>query len=348
MSVSLKPVREQVIVITGASSGIGLVTAQKAAAQGAKVVLASRDGGTLADVERQITAAGGQAAHVVADVSNQDDVRRIAETAIQRFGGFDTWVNNAGLSVFGRIDEGKIEDFRRLFDINFWGLVYGSLVAAEHLKQRGGALINLGSVASDNALPLQGMYSASKHAVKGFTDAFRMELEQEGAPISVTLIKPTSIDTPFPQHVKNNTEREMKLPPPVYPPEEVAAAVLHAAAHPERDIYVGGAARLMSTLGKQMPRTMDRLGESVLAGQQFRDEPPRDPEGTLYRAGSGGRVRGDHPGYVTQTSLYTRAAMHPLLTGGLAVAAGVALATLFKGGGEEDRGSRPRARAAAG
>ena len=119
----------------------------------------------------------------------------------------------------------------RLFEINFWGTVYGSLIAAEHLKRRGGALINVGSVASDLALPIQGMYSASKHAVRGFTDALRMELEEAGAPVSVTLIKPTSINTPLPQHARNDTDREPKLPPPVYEPEEVAMAILHAAQH---------------------------------------------------------------------------------------------------------------------
>src|SRR4029079_1622040 len=103
------------------------------------------------------------------------------------------WVNNAGTSIFGKLEEISEDDHRRLFDINFWGLVSGSLVAAKHLRRRGGAIINLGSVASDNALPLQGMYSATKHAIKAFTDALRMELEAEGAPVSVTLIKPTSI-----------------------------------------------------------------------------------------------------------------------------------------------------------
>jgi short-subunit dehydrogenase len=272
---------------------------------------------------------GGRAIHVVADVSRRDDMQRVADTAIQRFGGFDTWINNAGLSIWGKLEEVSDEDSRRLFDINFWGVVYGSLVAVEHLKQHGGALINLGSVASDIALPLQGMYSASKHAIRGFTDALRMELEEEKAPISVTLIKPTSINTPFPQHAKNYMGKEPSLPGPVYPPEEVANAILHAATHPVRDVYVGGGGRVLSALGETMPRAMDWISEKILMNQEYRNEPPRNPRGTLFEPGANGQVHGEHPGYVMKTSLYTRASLHPLITGTLLAAVGLSAVALL-------------------
>src|SRR5207302_1346500 len=114
---------------------------------------------------------------------------------------FDTWVNDAGIGIYGGLLDVSTADSRRLFDTNFWGVVYGSLEAARHLRERkgpyGGTIINLGSEVSDRAVPVIGMYSASKHAVKGFTDSLRMELEKEGAPISVTLVKPAAIDTPF-------------------------------------------------------------------------------------------------------------------------------------------------------
>src|ERR687884_580384 len=234
MDVKLKRLSEQVLVITGASSGIGLVTAREAARRGAKLVLAARAEDALRQLCEEINSAGGEAVYVVADVGREEDVRRVAEQALARFGRVDTWVNNAGVSIYGRILDTPFEDMRRLYETNFWGVVYGSVVAAEVLRQRGGALINVGSVVSDRAIPVQGVYSSSKHAVKGFTDALRMELEAEGAPVSVTLIKPGAIDTPYPEHAKNYMEREPALPPPVYAPEVVAEAILYCAENPER------------------------------------------------------------------------------------------------------------------
>ena len=203
MSPELKNLEDQTIVITGASSGIGMATARLAAERGAQVVLAARSADGLSDVADAIQARGGEAACVVADITNERDVRRIAEIALGRFGGFDTWVNNAGASVYGRIDEVPLEDQRQVFETNYWGTVHGCRVALQHLRHRGGALINVGSVLSERAFPLQGAYSASKHAIKGFTDALRMEVMHEGAPVSVTLIKPAAIDTRYAHHARN-------------------------------------------------------------------------------------------------------------------------------------------------
>lgn len=324
MEFSFKPLAQQVIVITGVSSGIGLATARAAIAAGAKVVLASRNEAALYSIVQQFNAGGGTAVHVAADVGRRADVEKIAEVAIEQFGGFDTWVNNAGVSIYGRVEDVTDEDNERLFATNFWGVVYGSQVAVKHLKLRGGAVINVGSVASDRTLPLQGMYSASKHAVKAFTDALRMELETENAPISVTLIKPAAIDTPYPQHARNYLRQEPKHPPPVYRPEEVAHAILHAATHAHRDIFVGSGAKALSAIGRLAPSLVDRA-TPMLMEQQRRAEPPRHPEGALHQPGEGGHVRGDQPGYVMKTSVYTRAALHPAITGTV-LAAGVGLA----------------------
>lgn len=176
MKPNLKPLRDQVIVITGAGSGIGAATARMAASRGAKVVLAGRQEEALQQVAQEIGQDGGTAICVAADVGVQDDHDRILAQAVERFGRVDTWVNNAGVSIYGTLEEVPIEDQRKLFETDYWGVVYGSLTAVRHMKSSGGAIINVGSEVSDRAVPLQGAYSAAKHAVKGYTDALRMEL----------------------------------------------------------------------------------------------------------------------------------------------------------------------------
>ncbi|HEV2528392.1 MAG TPA: SDR family oxidoreductase [Thermomicrobiales bacterium] len=331
MAVNLKPVSEQVIVITGASSGIGRATALAAAKQGARVVLAARSEQDLSATVDQITASGGHATYVVTDVGNPDDVERLGNEAIARYGGFDTWVNNAGVSILGRIQDISDEDHRKLFDTNFWGVVYGSRVAAQHLRAEGGAIINVGSELSDTSVPLQGMYSASKHAVKGFTDAFRIELEADDVPISLTLIKPAGINTLYPQHAKNYTDHQPKLPPPVYAPEEVAVAILHAAAHPRRDLYVGGGGKMMSLFGTFFPRAYDAAARTMFIPIQKRKNPDPNPEGSLWQSSNDGAVHGDHPGPVFRPSLYTRASLHPKLARvALGTGSGVAAGYLLR------------------
>lgn len=292
MSLSLKPLDQQVIVVTGASSGIGLATALEAARKGARVVLTARSERTLEQIVERIRAEGGSAIAVAADVANRVEVERVAETAVDTFGRIDTWVNDAGVSIYGRLDEVSEEDSRRLFETNFWGVVNGSLAAIPHLLKQGGALINVGSEVSDAVVPLQGMYSASKHAVKGFTDALRVELEDmDHAPIVVTLIQPTAVDTPFPQHARNYMPREPKLPTPQIDPEDVADAILEAAREPTRERKVGIMARLNTAMAKAVPALADKVAAKQADRQQYA-EPPRDPVGTLYTAGESGRIRG--------------------------------------------------------
>jgi len=143
-------------------------------------------------------AGGADVIAVACDVGSREQVEKVANAAIQKFGRIDTWVNDAGAAIYGRLDEVTEADNRRLFDTNFWGVVNGSLVALPHLRRQGGALINVGSEVSEAVVPLLGMYSASKHAVKGFTDGLRIEIETlDKAPVSITLIQPTAVDTPF-------------------------------------------------------------------------------------------------------------------------------------------------------
>jgi short-subunit dehydrogenase len=298
MKKTLKPIDQQVIVVTGASSGIGLATAEAAAERGAKVVLAARSDRTLAELVRRIrgNANGSDALAVDCDVSDRAQVRHVADEAIRRFGRIDTWVNNAAVPIYGRIDEVSEDDARRLFDVDFWGVYHGSLAALPHLKKNGGALINIGSEVSDAVVPLQGLYSAAKHAVKGFTDALRVEIEEiDQAPVSITLIQPTAVDTPYPQHARNYLDKEAKLPTPQIDPEQVADAILAAAVTPTRNKTVGLMAKVNTTIAKFAPSLGDKLAARQAERQTY-DEPPRNPEGTLHHSsedvGSAGQTHG--------------------------------------------------------
>lgn len=341
MRIRLKPLAEQVLVITGASSGIGRTTARMAAARGARVVLAARDRRALADAVAECKRAGrkrgGEAVAVRCDVSVERDVERLARAAERAFGGVDTWVNNAGTSIYGRLDAVPIDDLRQLMDVNFWGVVYGSRAAVPLLAERGGgALVNVGSVLSDRAIPLQGMYSATKHAVKGFTDALRMEVEEAGLPVSVSLVKPASIATPFYDVARNYMERRPKPVPPVYAPEVAARAILACAVRPTRDLYAGGAARALAASGRVAPRLTDRAMERTLFAAQQADEKPRQRRGNLDDALDHAAERGRWAkrGHVVEHSPYTAASgagTGRLLAGLMAAGVGVALAAGLRG-----------------
>jgi len=290
--VSLLPLDQQVIVITGASSGIGLCTALLAAERGACVVLAARSASTLKDVATVIRDAGGQALAVPTDVTDRDMVEALAGAAVNEYGRIDTWVNGAGVAIYGRLEEVDEDDSRRLFDINFWGLVNGSLAALPYLRYQGGALINIGSEVSDAVVPYQGMYSASKHAVKGFTDALRVEIEELEQPgISITLIQPTAVDTPYPHHARNYMSREPQLPKPRIDPAKVAEAILKAAVEGGRDVKVGAMASLNVLASKLLPSWADRMAAKQ-ADRQQEDRPPVAPVGTLFVPGVTGDVYG--------------------------------------------------------
>lgn len=330
---TLKPLNQQAIVITGATSGIGLAVARRAARAGACVFLIARGEGDLKALCEELQATGARVAWASADVADHASLVEAAEKCQRLFGGFDTWINNAGVSIFGPIRETTLEDQRRLFETNYWGVVNGSLVAAEHLRERpgGGAIINVGSILSDAPIPVQGVYSASKHAVKGFTNALRMELMREQAPITVSLIKPSAIDTPYNRHARNLTGQAVQNPQPVYATHVVADTILYCASHPIREITVGGGGRLIASFYSALPGLAEpllaRFAPSLMRDRRSAYEPYDDG---LYDPTEDGLEEEVHYPMVRQFSALAEVRKHPGIAAGVvAILAGVGLATLL-------------------
>ncbi len=313
MQREIKPLREQVIVLTGATSGIGLATARLAAKKGARLVLNSRNEEDLRTLAQDLRRRGCEVIHFAADVADSEAMKQLALYAASTFGGIDTWINNAGVSIYGKLTEIHLGEKRRLFDTNFWGVIHGCRAAIPYLRRNGGALINIGSVVSHRAVPYQGIYCASKHAVKGYTDALRMELENDGIPISVSLVIPGSIDTPYTIHAANHLEREPMLPPPVYAPEVAARAILHCASKPVREVFVGGGAKALSALESFAPRLVDQYMKRMMDREHQMLDRPGTRTNALYAPFPRElKLRGNYPGHVSRWSLYTSTVLHPL------------------------------------
>lgn len=329
METKKKRIADQVIVITGASSGIGLATARMAAKQGATVVLSSRNTKDLEEIVDDIKANDGKAMAVTANVTVFDDLKALRTETLQAYGRIDTWINNAGASIFGELLRTPIEEERELFETNFWGVRNGCHIAIPELTKTSGTLINLGSEVSARSVPLMGMYSATKHAVKAFTDALRMELEKNKSPVAVCLIRPAGINTPFPDHAQNRlTYGEPSLPSSVFHPDVAAKAILDCAENPTRDVYVGGRSRVSALLDTMMPGIVDLFMEKVIFNETMRGTKTSHSafnEGLMHAPEKEGQIEGRHIGKILNASYYTLAKRNPWL--GLATV-GIGLAIL--------------------
>jgi len=329
MRKKLKPIDEQVLVITGASSGNGLATAREAVERGARVLLVARNKQALDKIAREL---GPHAAVCVADVAEEGAAERISQAAIKAFGGFDTWVNCAAVTSYGTLEQLGIEEQRRVFEVDYFAMLQGSMVAMRHLAARGGgAIINVGSVLSDRAAIKQPAYCAAKAAVRAMTENLRMDIERAGLPISVTLIKPTGIHTPFPEHGRNHMDAPPRIPQVMYDPRLVADAILFAAQHPRRQLYVGGSGFIQLLLARLFPRITDRIMELALVRAQQSQTDAGDPamRDNLFEPKKDGLEEGTQDFAVKRYSLFLEAQKRPLAAsailgaGALATAAAV-------------------------
>jgi NAD(P)-dependent dehydrogenase (short-subunit alcohol dehydrogenase family) len=291
----LKTVEEQVVVVFGASSGIGRETALRFARRGAKVVVAARTESALSSLVTEIQQFGGEAIYCVSDAADFEQVKGVADLAIQHFGRIDTWAHVAGTAVIGPFEQTTPEEFKRVIEVNLLGQVYGAMVALPHLKHEGrGALVHVTSVEARRSLPLQSSYSASKHGVEGFLDALRVELAHEKVPVSITNIMPGVINTPFYTKVRSRLGVQPTAVPPFYHPRIVADAILYAAEHPVRDMIVGDVGRVLEFLQRLSPAAMDALLLAIGFKGQRTDVPrPVDTPDNLFSTVPDERVSGD-------------------------------------------------------
>jgi short-subunit dehydrogenase len=329
MQIKLKPLADQVIVITGASSGIGLVTARTAARAGASVVMVARSEDVLRRIVAELRAEGCTVEARAADVGDRAAVDAAAAFAVETFGRIDTWINDAGVSIYAKLVETPDDEHEHLFRTNYFGTVHGCLAAIPHLTTQGGALITVGSIASDMPSPVMGAYAASKHAVKAYVSTLRMELRQAGVPVAVTLVKPAGIDTPIGQHAVNHEGGEAQIPPPAYDPQIVADAILACAQHPRTELTVGGAGVAQALFAQHFPALYEWIAPK--AARAFVDLTKTQPgPSNLDHGAQAGKERSGEQPHARKTSFYTAAALHPKTTavglGGLTLAIGLLVA----------------------
>jgi NAD(P)-dependent dehydrogenase (short-subunit alcohol dehydrogenase family) len=324
----LKPVEDQVVALMGASSGIGRETALRFAERGARVVVSARSEEGLASLVDEILDKGGEAMSIPAEASEFEQIKAVADRAVQEYGRLDTWVHLAAVGLFATFEQTTPEEFARVIDVNLMGQVYGAMAALPHLKREGrGALIHISSVEAKRSFPFHSAYGASKHGIDGFLEALRVELKHEGWPISVTQVMPGTINTPF--FDKGRTKLGVKPVgvPPIYEPQTVANIILYAAENPVRDLVSGGAAQALILNQRLSPRMLDAILATRAGFSPQKTNEPRsedDPD-NLY-APIQGHDSARNGFRALSRSLYNWLQMHPTLRRG--AAAGMALGSM--------------------
>ncbi len=310
----LKPVEEQVVALMGASSGIGRESALRFARRGAKVVVSARSEPGLHSLVEEIRERGGQATAVVAEVADFEQVRAVAQRAVEEYGRLDAWVHLAAVGLYATFEQTTPEEFERVIDVNLMGQVYGAMAALPHIKREGkGALIHISSVEARRSAPFHSAYAASKHGIDGFLESLRVELAREGCPIGVTNVMPAAINTPFFDKARTKLGVRPKGFPPMYAPGVVADAIVYAAEKAPRDIVAGGAGKGMILGQRLSPRLMDAL--MLIGGfetQRTVEPKPEDAPDALFAPVEGqDRAEADFGGQTLSRSLATWLDTHP-------------------------------------
>jgi short-subunit dehydrogenase len=283
--------RRQVVVITGASAGVGRATAREFAKRGAHLGLIARGPEGLEGAKREVEAAGGTALAFPADVAKADQVEAAAAAVEQNLGPIDIWINNAMTSVFSPIKEMTAEEFRRVTEVTYLGVVYGTLAALKRMLPRNrGVIVQVGSALAYRGIPLQAAYCGAKHAIQGFVDSLRCELLHDQSQVRVTMVQMPALNTPQFSWVKSRLPCKPQPVPPIFQPE-VAARAIYWAAHNDRpEVYVGWPTVKAVVGNKIAPRFADRyLARNGYRAQQTNiPEDPNRPD-NLWQP-----VRGDH------------------------------------------------------
>jgi short-subunit dehydrogenase len=324
----LKPLHKQVIFITGATSGIGLVTVHRAVEQGARVFMTARNEDELLRIQDEMRHMGYETAFSVADVAEMQQLQVAVEQCLHTFGKIDTFINNAGIGLFAKVMDTNLDEAKRLFDTNFWGVVNGCKVAVPVMREGGGVIINIGSFHCNVALPMQGLFSASEHALKGLTNALRRELMAEHDPIQVTLLLPSAINTPYNEHARSHIGVPGQKPP-VYSADVVAKAILRCATKPTRELGIGVSSYFLTFLDRWFPQLQDKIMSRSFMGPGLapnKSDLPKGYNGTgsLFQIPKiEGEIKGSFKGHVRRSSLMTEIAQrkgllkNSLLSGGL-------------------------------
>jgi NAD(P)-dependent dehydrogenase (short-subunit alcohol dehydrogenase family) len=286
-----RPLGEAVVVITGASSGIGRAAAVRFAREGASVVLAARGEHALADVASDCVTAGGRALVVAADVADEVAVERLAARAVERFGRIDVWVNNAGVILYGRFDQLPTTDFRRVIETTLFGQVYGARAALPRFRaQGGGVLINMSSVWGRVESPYVSAYVTAKFAVRAFSECLRFELA-DCPDVHVATMLPQAVDTPIFDHAANYTGRAVRPIPPLIDADTVAEGIVRCAASPKDEVTYGRSGRALELVRALAPSLYRRVAAGMFTDGTFSAAEQVPNSGNLFEP-TGGRVSG--------------------------------------------------------